>query len=477
MPEVNLPNNWRPRPHQRKLWRYLENGGRRAIALWHRRAGKDDVALHHTACALHERVGTYWHMLPEGEQVRKAIWEAVNPHSGLRRIDEAFPHALRETTRENEMFIRFRCGSTWQALGSDNYASLVGTPPVGLVLSEWSKAHPAAWAYLAPVLVENKGWSLAITTPEGRNHAHSMYQLGRRDENWFAELLTIEDTVRMAREAGTVPSVTLADVETQRAEYRMMFGDEAGDALIQQEWWCSFEAAVLGAYFGKQLELADHAGRMCGLDRIPNYPVDTAWDIGVDDPMAIWVFQRGPGFLHVLDYLEGSNEGFDFYADWLAERDYVPRKLRNGDVVGNDYVPHDAKQRMPTARGARTRIQELFALGRNPVLVPDHKLMDRVNAGRRLIASPNTYFDETRCAKGLEMLRAYKQDYDQTNRVFRKVPKHDYASHGADAWGHLAISVGVPVTPERVKAEKPRDANQLTVNDLLKTRHRERTWA
>jgi phage terminase large subunit len=478
LPSVNLPHNWRPRPHQRKLWRYLENGGKRAIAIWHRRAGKDDVALHHTACAMHERVGTYWHMLPEGEQVRKAIWDAVNPHTGIRRIDEAFPPSIRATTRENEMFIKFKCGSTWQALGSDNYQSLVGTPPVGIVLSEWAKAHPAAWAYLAPILVENKGWSLAITTPEGRNHAHAMHQMGMQDPTWFAEALSIEDTVRLAQEAGVVPSVTLADVETQRREYHGLFGVEAGDALIEQEWFVSFAAAILGAYFGKHMSKLEKDGQLCSVDRIPGYPVNTAWDIGVDDPMAIWVFQVGPGWLHIIDYIEGSNQGFDFYCDWLAERDYVPVRMRNGEIRGNDYVPHDAKQREPGAPGGRTRIDTLITLHRNPVLVPDHKPMDRINAARRLLSNGSVWFDDERCAEGIEVLRAYKQEYDQINRVFRKTAKHDWASHGADAFGHLAVSVEYPAQKPKNDAKKS-NPNAITVNDLLNKsgKGKKRDWA
>lgn len=468
MPAIDLPHNWRPRPHQRDIWRFLENGGKRAILHAHRRFGKDDIALHHAACSMHERPGTYWHMLPQAEGARKAIWDAVNPHSGTRRIDEAFPKALRETTRENEMFIRMKCGATWQVVGSDNFKSLVGTPPVGLVFSEWAKAHPAAWAYLAPILVENKGWMLAITTPEGRNHSHAMHQMALQDPSWFAKVITIEDTIRMCCENGVEPPISIADVETQRREYHALFGVEAGDALIEQEWFCSFEAAILGAYFGKALSKADVQGRLSGVDRIPGYPIDTAWDIGVDDPMAIWVVQRGPGFVHVLDYIEGSNEGFDYYAGWLAERDYVG---------GCDFVPHDARQRMPTARGARTRIQELFALKRKPVLVPDHKLMDRVNAGRRLIESPNTWFDADRCAIGIEMLRAYKQDYDQINRVFRKTPKHDFSSHGADAWGHLAIAIGIQPAPPKDE-QKKKDPFAITANDLVKGNgKRKREWA
>src|SRR5580765_7837625 len=125
MARISLPNNWQPRPYQANLWRYLEQGGKRAVAIWHRRAGKDDVALHWTAVAAHQRTGSYWHMLPEASQARKAIFDSINPHSGKRRIDEAFPRELRELTRENEMFIKFKSGSTWQLVGSDNYNSLV----------------------------------------------------------------------------------------------------------------------------------------------------------------------------------------------------------------------------------------------------------------------------------------------------------------------------------------------------------------
>jgi hypothetical protein len=166
--EVVLPHKWRPRSYQRKLWNYLETGGKRALAIWHRRAGKDDIALHWAATAAMQRPGSYWHLLPSYNQARKAIWAAVNPHTGVRRIDEAFPQEIRETTLEQEMFIRFCNGSTWQVIGSDNYDTLVGTPPAGIVFSEWARANPASWAYLAPILIENSGWALFITTPVGR---------------------------------------------------------------------------------------------------------------------------------------------------------------------------------------------------------------------------------------------------------------------------------------------------------------------
>jgi phage terminase large subunit len=125
--DIILPNLWRPRDYQRRLWSYLENGGKRAVAVWHRRAGKDEVCLHRAACAALERVGNYWHMLPEASQARKAVWDAINPHTGRRRIDEAFPPSIRRGQREDDMKITLANGSVWQLVGSDRFDALVGS--------------------------------------------------------------------------------------------------------------------------------------------------------------------------------------------------------------------------------------------------------------------------------------------------------------------------------------------------------------
>lgn len=236
MVDIILPNNWRPRGYQMPLWTYLENGGKRAVAVWHRRAGKDDVCLHRTACAVMEKPATYWHMLPEANQARKAIWEAVNPHTGKRRIDEAFPKEMRDSTREQEMMIRFRNGSTWQVVGSDNYDSLVGSPPYGVVFSEWALAKPDAWAYLRPILAENGGWALFIYTPRGENHGKTTYDFALTEDGWFAELLTAEETNVFTKET----------LEAERRELHSQYGPSRGEALFRQEYFCSWVEAFEG---------------------------------------------------------------------------------------------------------------------------------------------------------------------------------------------------------------------------------------
>lgn len=452
-PRIRLPHNgWRPRPHQLALWSYLENGGKRASEIWHRRSGKDDVCLHWAAIAAHQRVATYWHMLPEFSQGRKAIWTAVNPNTGRRRIDEAFPHELRANTNEQEMFIRFKCGSTWQVVGSDRFDAAVGSPPAGITFSEWALSNPAAWAYLAPILVENGGWAVFITTSRGRNHAKTMHDMARTNPEWHAQTLTVDDT-------GFPKHL----VEAQRKEYHAIFGQDAGDALIEQEYYCSFEAAVLGAYWGKEIAQAEREGRIGKVDIDPLAPVNVAWDIGVDDAMALWCYQIGRDdmgrvYLNVVDYYENNGFGFDHYCDWLAERKYR----------GVDWVPHDAKVREVGAPGARSRIETLKLLGkpigRKPALVPDHKLMDGINAARKTL--PLTRFDAQRCAKGLEALREYKAEWDPIARVFLKTPKHNWASHGSDAYRHLAVSWREP--PPSDDAKPMRGASEMTMAEAIR---------
>lgn len=453
VPRIRLPHSgWQPRAHQRELWAFLENGGLRASEIWHRRSGKDDVCLHWAAVAAHQRVATYWHMLPAFSQGRKAIWAAVNPNTGKRRIDEAFPLELRANTNEQEMFIRFKCGSTWQVVGSDRFDAAVGSPPAGITFSEWALSNPAAWAYLAPILVENGGWALFITTSRGRNHAKTMHDMARVNPDWHAQILTVHDT-----------GFPLHLVEAQRKEYHAIFGEDAGDALIEQEYFCSFEAAVLGAYWGKELTRAEMEGRICTVDVDRNAPVHVAWDIGVDDAMALWCYQigrdeTGRTFLNVVDYYEASGFGFDHFCDWLAERKYT----------GTDWVPHDAKVREVGAPGARSRIETLKILskpiGRRPALVPDHKLMDGINAVRKTL--PLMRFDAKRCAKGLDAAREYKAEWDADNRVFRKTPAHNWAAHGADALRYLCVSWRE--VPPSEEALPMRGANEMTMAEAIR---------
>lgn len=453
MPRIRLPNEWIPRDYQMASWQAWERGCKRQLLIWHRRAGKDDVSLHKAAVAAHERIGTYWHMLPEYAQARKAIWNAVNPRTGRRRIDDAFPHELRANTNDHEMFIRFKCGSTWQVVGSDSFDALVGAPPVGLVASEWALGNPSAWGVLAPILVENNGWADFITTPRGRNHVKTMLDMTKHDPAWFSQVLTVDDT----------GIVTKEQVEQQRREYHAIFGQDAGDALIEQEYYCSFEAAILGSYYGREMLAAENQGRICKVDYDPELPVYTAWDLGVSDSTAIWFFQRLFGRVHVIDYYEADGFGAAHYVEKLAFKGYK---------YAQDYLPHDARAREFLSTGpdgkAKTRIQVLKEMGRDPRIVSDQKFADGINAGRNLLA--RCYFDEERCARGLECLRQYRREWDDDKKAFKETHLHDWASHGADAWRYLAVGIG-EIKPEPKDDPKPMLGIADMTFDQLIARH------
>lgn len=411
MPTIQLPNNWKPRPYQLKAWSYLENGGKRCCLIWHRRSGKDEVALHWGAIGAFQRVGNYWHMLPKANQARKAIWEAVNPHTAKRRIDEAFPHALRSNTREDEMFIRFVNGSTWQVVGSDNFEALVGSPPAGIVFSEWALADPNAWAILRPILAENGGWAIWITTPRGRNHAHSTLATARLEAGWYGEVLTVDQTNVFTPE-------TLA---AERREMLAEYGPEHGENLFQQEYYCSFEAALLGAYYSKLLSQADKDKRIARVPYDPALPVDTAWDLGIGDPTAIWFIQETPMETRWIDYYESSGAALDHYVKVMREKPYAYR---------NHYLPHDAE--VKELGTGRSRVETLKSLGMNNIhVVPAQSVDDGINAVRMIL--PRSWFDAEKCGRGLEALRQYKAEWDEKLKTLKSRPLHDWTSHGSDA--------------------------------------------
>jgi len=416
---IELPNGWEPRPYQLPLWQYLEHGGKRADVAAHRRWGKDDVALHWTACAAIQRPGTYWHLLPEAAQARKAIWDAVNPHTGKKRIDEAFPPEIRARKREQEMIIELVNGSTWQVLGSDNYNSLVGSPPVGVVLSEWALAKPDAWTYLRPILAENGGWAIFIWTPRGRNHATKSFDARALDSMWF----TMKS---LATQTGVF---TAEQLEREKAELIAENGPEDGEAKFAQEYLVDFDAATPGAYYGSLIRAAEEEGRISRVPYDPALTVDTAWDLGIDDYTAVWFFQQVGREVRAIDYFETSGEGLQSVVkEAIASKPYV---------YGAHYLPHDVMVRELGAAG-RSRFETLTGLGVTPISIgvaadPE----DRISASRSLI--PVTWFDAERCATGLERLRAYRKRWNRSLNAYTG-PLHDSASHGADAFGEFAVN-------------------------------------
>lgn len=411
-----IPYDWKPRAYQQKAWDYLNGGGKRACLIWPRRHGKDDVALNWAARAAHRRVGEYWHMLPEASQARKAIWDAVSPHTGRRRIDQAFPVELRANTRKNDMAIEFKNGSLWRVVGSDNYNSLLGSTPAGIVYSEWALADPQARAFLRPILVENKGWELFVTTPRGANHARKTYEGFLADPDAFAELLTAADTNVFTRQ----------QLDKELVEYQREYGEEEGAALFEQEFNCSFESALVGSYYGLYLNRALKEGRIGSVPVDRGALVHTAWDLGVSDSTAIWFVQCIGKERRFVDYYENSGIGLEEYVSVLQEK-----QREHKWVYGYHFFPHDIEVRELSSVSAMSRAKTLEGLGIRPKVVPLHNVNDGINAVRRMLDM--TWIDEKCCERGLNALRNYRREWSDKLKMFRDSPYHDWSSHGADA--------------------------------------------
>lgn len=412
---------WVPRDYQMQAWDYLENGGKRACLVWHRRAGKDELALHRTAVAAHERVATYWHMLPEAAQARKAIWDAVNPHTGRRRIDEIFPVWCRKTTREQEMTIKFLNGSTWQVVGSDNFDSLVGASPAGVVFSEWALADPRAWAFVRPMLLENDGWAIFVTTPRGNNHARKTFDLATSEDHWFGQLLTVADTGVISADA----------LEAERREMHNEHGPEDGEAYFQQEWYCSWAAANPGAVYAHWIQEAEDEGRITEVPIDYRYPVRTTWDLGMRDSTAIWFYQDVGFQTRWLHAYSNNSEDLQHYVE------YVSGWCRDHRVqVGPAILPHDVEVR--ELGTGRSRKEVLQALGLDVRVAPNLRIPEQIQATRDMLKT--AWFDKQACALGLDALRFYHFEKNEKTRAFSTKPKHDWSSHYASAIAMKSVS-------------------------------------
>lgn len=451
---IRLPNNWEPRSYQIPAWTYLENGGKHAELVWHRRAGKDELCLHRTAVAAYERVGNYWHMLPKQNQARRAIWQAVNPHTGKLRIDEAFPRDIRESTNDHEMLIRFRNGASWQVLGSDNFNSLVGSPPVGCVLSEWPLCDPASWGYLRPILLENGGWAIMNGTPRGRNHAYRTLQGALKEQGHFGQVLR-------ASETGVF---TAAQLDAEKRQLIQDYGVDYGESMYAQEYDCSFDAANLGAILGRWLTRAKANGRIHA-DTVfdaDGAPVIISSDIGFRDTASWWFWQpRFDGF-GMIKYIGESGLDAD---EWIEK---IKETLTAQDYkLGHIYLPHDAKSKTFYARHSpHERFAKEFGWGK-VTIVPMTSVSHRINAARRVI--DKCHFDEAQTGEGLDGLVEWAFEYNEETKQFSKEPKHNWASHPADAFSYGAMMVEEMKLPEKPVVKPITDFRfgaNMTFNEL-----------
>jgi hypothetical protein len=430
---IRLPYKFEPRPYQVPLLAAFDQGYKRMIAVWHRRAGKDKTCVNVTARETQRRVGTYFYFLPTYAQGKKIVWDGMDS-AGFRFLHH-FPKELWEGQPNNtEMKLRLKNGSVFQVVGSDNIDSIVGTNPVGCVFSEFALQDPRGWDYVRPILAENGGWALFNGTPRGRNHHYRLYKMAEGNENWWCQLLPYQETGVLSEE----------DV---KEEIRQGMPPE----LAKQEFECSWQAGQTGSYYGSLMDIAVKEGRITKVPYDPALPVDTWWDLGIGDSTAIIFVQEYGQQIRVIDYMEDSGEGLPYYVKELSKKPYIYR----------DHVaPFDIEVR--ELGTGHSRLEAARKLGLNFRVARKLPLEDGINAVRMLL--PRCWFDADQCARLIESLEAYRKEFDHKQQVYKDRPLHDWSSHAADAFRVGAIGkrkAHVPKQEDRY-AKRMREWNATT---------------
>lgn len=411
---IVLPNLWRARPHQVPFMSALASGVKRAVCVWHRRAGKDSASLNFECVEAHRVIANYWHMLPTAVQGRKVVWDAIDPRTGVRVINQVFPPEIRKSINNTEMKIELTCGSTWEVVGSDNYDRLVGANPYGVVFSEYSIADPRAWDFIRPILVENGGWAVFIYTPRGKNHGNDLYQMALNNPDWFCELLTIEDTERNDHS----PVIT-------RQQYQDEIDAGMDPQLAMQEFYCSFDAGLMGAYYTEQLKQAKFGAYPYN----PKLPVHTFWDIGIKDATAIWFAQQDGAGINLIDYRCKNNISFD---KWIKELRELPYSY------GVNSMPHDFFKRDWKDGASAQSVADDFNF--DVEKTPDISRQQGIDAAKMFIPRCRFNTDNPDVQAGIDALYNYRREYNDKLRVFMNRPLHDWAADGADAFRYMAIA-------------------------------------
>jgi hypothetical protein len=416
---------------------FLQTTSRWSIAVAHRRAGKTVACVQRLIKGGLECTkphGRFAYVAPLYNQAKDVAWHYLKHYAAL--IEGA-------ETNESELRVDLPNRARIRLYGADNPDRLRGLYLDGVVLDENADMRPSVWGeIIRPMLADRKGWAAFIGTPKGRNEFHALWERAGTDATWFRFMLRASESGLIAAE-----ELSAARQDMTPEQY-------------EQEFECSFEAAILGAYFGKEIAEAERTGRIRDVPHEPELPVHTAWDLGVGDSTAIWFFQCVGSEIHVVDHYETNGQGVPHYAKVIQAKGYKR---------GSDWVPHDARFReWGTGKARVTTMQES---GLKPELVPDHKVMDGINAARLVL--PRCYFDRTKCADGLEALRQYRAEYDEKIRTFKNEPKHDWSSHSADAFRYLAMAYR-----ELTAEEKPKDwmaelIRPRTLSEMIEETERE----
>ena len=280
MAVLRLPYKFTPREYQLPFLKAMDSGIKRAIVIFHRRAGKDVMCWNYLI------KGVYYYFLPTGTQAKKIIYDGIR-NDGFAFMDH-IPKEIIESQNGIELKVKLVNGSIIQLIGTDRFDSIRGTNPKGCVFSEYAFQNPMAWQVIRPILALNNGWAVFNTTPNGKNHAYELFEYAKNNKNWYTEKLTVDDTKIISKE----------DLAEEKAD--MM------TEMFYQEYYCSFDVGAIGSYYGKEIEIANNSGRILELPVDRNKPIDCYLDLGRNDNTTIWYKLNIGEFYNFLIFEQGN---------------------------------------------------------------------------------------------------------------------------------------------------------------------------
>jgi len=290
--------------------------------------------------------------------------------------------------------------------GSAAYERMRGLYFDGAALDEYPLLNPSVLGTVVrPCLADYSGWGIISGTSNGDDHFHAVKKRADADPaTWDEFIIPVNETDALDPD----------EVAEMRKD---MTSDE-----FAREMMCSFDAPVEGSYYGEVMNEIGLNNQITGVPWDPNAPVMTWWDLGIDDEMFIWFVQQCGRELHVLDVIQNTGKGLEYYATRIKEKPYS---------YGAHVVPHDIRAReLGTGKSREEVLREL--LSSNLFICPSHTPEDGITAARSTIRM--CWFDEKRCEAGISALK----NYHKTNTG---KPMHNWASHAADAFRYGAVAL------------------------------------
>ena len=387
---------------------FHEREERWAVIVAHRRCGKTVACINdliYKALVDDKPDGRYAYLAPYYAQAKSIAFDYLM----------RFSEPVRANHNVSELWVELINGARIRLFGADNADSLRGLYLDGVVLDEFADMKPSLWgAVLRPLLSDRRGWATFIGTPKGHNQFWEIYNNATKDDAWYVKTLRASQT-------GLIPQDELDDARKMQTQDQYL-----------AEWECDFESAIIGAFYGKEMRQLTDQGRILDIEYDPMFPVHTAWDLGYSDDTAIWWFQVVHGEIRMLDYHSSNGQPVAFYAGIIQSRE-----RERGYVYGTHYLPHDARAKtLASNKSIIEQLSDKIAL-KYLKIVPSLSLQDGIQATR--LALTRAWFD-FKCEDGIECLRQYQREYDEDKKVFRDKPRHDWTSHGADAFRMLSIA-------------------------------------